>query len=80
MVAITSEGHRSCHITGYDYVAASKAVLETLTKYIGARENIIINCISPGVVDTEAFELVLARKHKHSFENLIQILLFHPKR
>ncbi|EIS08347.1 putative short chain dehydrogenase domain protein [Yersinia pestis PY-48] len=62
MVAITSEGHRSCHITGYDYVAASKAVLETLTKYIGARENIIINCISPGVVDTEAFELVFGKK------------------
>ncbi|CNH10903.1 SDR family oxidoreductase [Yersinia pekkanenii] len=62
VVAITSEGHRSCHITGYDYVAASKAVLETLTKYIGARENIIINCISPGVVDTEAFELVFGKK------------------
>ncbi|MES2264404.1 MAG: SDR family oxidoreductase [Pseudomonadota bacterium] len=62
VVATTSEGHRSCHIQGYDYVAASKAVLEALTKYIGVRENIIINCISPGVVDTEAFELVFGKK------------------
>ena len=62
VVATTSEGHRSCHIKGYDYVAASKAVLETLTKYIGSRENIIVNCISPGVVDTEAFELVFGKK------------------
>lgn len=62
VVAITSEGHRSCHIEGYDYVAASKAVLEAFTKYIGARESIVINCISPGVVDTEAFELVFGKK------------------
>lgn len=62
VVAITSEGHRSCHIGGYDYVAASKSALETFTKYIAARDNIIINCVSPGVVDTEAFELVFGKK------------------
>ncbi|WP_413726317.1 SDR family oxidoreductase [Sodalis sp. RH16] len=62
VVAVTSEGHRSCYIEGYDYVAASKAVLETFAKYIAARDNVIINCVSPGVVDTEAFELVFGKK------------------
>jgi NAD(P)-dependent dehydrogenase (short-subunit alcohol dehydrogenase family) len=62
VVATTSEGHRNCHINGYDYVAASKAVLETLAKYISARDDIIINCVSPGVVDTEAFELVFGKR------------------
>jgi len=61
VVALTSEGHRSCHLDRYDYVAASKAVLESLVKYISAREEIIVNCISPGVVDTEAFDLVFGK-------------------
>jgi len=64
VVAITSEGHRDCHIPGYDYVAASKAVLEVLAKYMSAREGIIINCVSPGVVDTQAFELVFGEHAK----------------
>lgn len=72
VVAITSEGHRECHIPGYDYVAASKAVLEVLARYIGARHDIIINCISPGVVDTQAFEMVFGEKAQ-SF-----IRTFHP--
>lgn len=63
VVAMTSEGHRSCHIPGYDYVAASKAVLEALCRYIGARDDaVIINCISPGVVDTEAFKMVFGER------------------
>lgn len=62
VVAITSEGHRSYHIQNYDYVAASKAVLETLVKYISVRENININCVSPGFVNTEAFKLVFGEK------------------
>jgi 3alpha(or 20beta)-hydroxysteroid dehydrogenase len=79
VVAITSEGHRSCHIPGYDYVAASKSVLETLTKYIGARGDIIINCISPGIVDTEAFELVFGKKAQSVLRRFAANFLVKPE-
>lgn len=61
VVVTTSEGHRTFHVKNYDYVAISKTMLETLTSYINCRENIKINCVSPGMVDTEAFELVFGQ-------------------
>lgn len=62
VVATTSEGHRAMPIKNYDYVAISKAVLETLVNYQTFRSDININCISPGIVDTEAFELIFGQK------------------
>jgi NAD(P)-dependent dehydrogenase (short-subunit alcohol dehydrogenase family) len=79
VVAVTSEGHRSCHIQGYDYVAASKALLEALIKYIGAREEVIINCISPGLVDTEAFELVFGKKAQTFIRKFAPHLMVEPE-
>lgn len=79
VVATTSEGHRSCHIVGYDYVAASKALLEALTKYISARGEIIINCISPGLVDTEAFELIFGQKAQAVIRKFAPHLMVEPE-
>ncbi len=62
IIALTSEGHRSYYLEKYDYVAISKSMLETVVKYVSCRENTRINCVSPGFVDTEAFELVFGKR------------------
>ncbi len=56
IVGLTSTGS-SRVIPDYVAVGASKAALETLTRYLGVeliRRNIHVNAVSPGVVDTDA--------------------------
>ncbi|HEY5984180.1 MAG TPA: enoyl-[acyl-carrier-protein] reductase FabL [Anaerolineales bacterium] len=56
IVGLTSAGS-SRVIPDYVAVGASKAALETLTRYLGVeliRRNIHVNAVSPGVVDTDA--------------------------
>lgn len=61
IVSLSSNG-TDHYYEGYDYVAVSKSILEILTKYIGCREKININCVSPGLVDTEAFQSMFGEK------------------
>lgn len=56
VVAISSDGPEVCH-PGYDFVGVSKAVLETLCRYLALRlrgEGVRVNALRPGFTDTES--------------------------
>jgi enoyl-[acyl-carrier protein] reductase III len=58
IVSITSPGSRRV-LPDYIVVGASKAALEALTRYLAvelAPKNIVVNAISPGMVETEALK------------------------
>jgi enoyl-[acyl-carrier protein] reductase III len=58
IVAITSQGSVRV-MPDYISVGASKAALESLTRYLAvelAEKNIAVNAVSPGVVETEALQ------------------------
>ena len=54
VIAISSDGPDVCH-PGYDLAGASKAVLETLCRYLAVRlrpEGVRVNAVRPGLLDT----------------------------
>ena len=56
IVSVSSAGSTRV-LPDYVVVGASKAALESLTRYLGVelrRKNILVNAVSPGVVETEA--------------------------
>jgi NAD(P)-dependent dehydrogenase (short-subunit alcohol dehydrogenase family) len=56
VIAVSSDGPDVCH-PGYDVVAACKAVLETLCRYLALRlkeHGVRVNAIRPGFLDTES--------------------------
>lgn len=56
MIAISSQGSQRV-LPDYVAVGASKAALESLTRYLAvelAEKNIVVNAVSPGVVETDA--------------------------
>lgn len=58
IITVTSIGSRRV-FPEYGVVGVSKAAIEAVTRYLAvelARENIIVNCISPGVVITGALD------------------------
>ena len=58
VVAISSDGIDRCY-PGYDFVAASKSVLEVLTRYLGSHlgaEGCQVNAVRFGMVATESME------------------------
>jgi enoyl-[acyl-carrier protein] reductase III len=58
IVSLTSPGSQQV-IPDYVAVGASKAALEALTRYLAvelAPKNIVVNAVSPGVVETEALQ------------------------
>ncbi len=58
MVAITSPGSQRV-MPDYVAVGASKAALESLTRYLAvelASKNIVVNAVSPGLVETDAIK------------------------
>ncbi len=71
IVSISSTGSTRV-LPDYVVVGASKAALESLTRYLGvelAPKNIIVNAVSPGVVRTEALTHFAAMESK---ENILQ--------
>ena len=71
IVSISSAGSTRV-LPDYVVVGASKAALESLTRYLGvelAPRNIIVNAVSPGVVETEALTHFAALESK---ENILQ--------
>jgi len=68
IVSISSAGATRV-LPDYVVVGASKAALESLTRYLGvelAPKNIIINAVSPGVVETEALTHFAGMESKES--------------
>jgi enoyl-[acyl-carrier protein] reductase III len=58
IISISSPGS-SRVLPGYVVVGASKAAIECLTRYLAvemAQKNIIVNAVSPGIVETEALK------------------------
>lgn len=56
VVAISSDGPEVCH-PGYDLIGVSKAVLETLCRYLALRlksEGVRVNALRPGFSDTDS--------------------------
>jgi enoyl-[acyl-carrier protein] reductase III len=73
MVAISSPGS---HRVMPDYVAvgASKAALESLTRYLAvelAPRNISVNAVSPGLVETDALNFFASLKDSNTIPNAI---------
>ncbi|HUH98977.1 MAG TPA: enoyl-[acyl-carrier-protein] reductase FabL [Anaerolineales bacterium] len=71
IVSISSAG-ASRVLPDYVVVGASKAALESLTRYLGAElapKNIIVNAVSPGVVETDALTHFAAMESR---ENILQ--------
>ena len=74
IVSITSPGS-SRVMPDYVVVGASKAALESLTRYLAvelAPKNIIVNAVSPGVVETEALSHFDALSDGSVIQNAIQ--------
>jgi len=60
IVAISSYGAKQ-YIPGYFAMGASKAAIETMTRYLAvefAGSNINVNCVSGGPVDTDSLRLI----------------------
>ena len=56
VIAISSDGGEVCH-AGYDFAGASKAVLETLVRYLSLRlkeHGTRVNALRPGFLDTDS--------------------------
>ncbi len=73
IVSITSPGS-SRVLPEYAVVGASKAALEALTRYLAvelAAQNIVVNAVSPGVVETDALEHFDAMKEAGVIERAI---------
>lgn len=71
VVSISSAGATRV-LPDYVVVGASKAALESLTRYLAVElvaKNIIVNAVSPGVVETEALTHFAAMESK---ENILQ--------
>lgn len=58
-IAVSSDGSDICH-PGYDLVGCSKAVLETLCRYLAVRlkdHNVNVNAIRPGLMETDSLKM-----------------------
>jgi NAD(P)-dependent dehydrogenase (short-subunit alcohol dehydrogenase family) len=64
-VATSSDGP-DCHYPHYDYVAVSKAVLETLARYMSMHlrdEGVLVNVVRTRQVPTESYEEMFGREN-----------------
>ncbi len=71
IVSISSGGSTRV-LPDYVVVGASKAALEAVTRYLGVElvhKNIVVNAVSPGVVETEALSHFASMQSK---ENILQ--------
>lgn len=71
IVSITSAGSTRV-LPDYVAVGASKAAIESLTRYLGVEligKNITVNAVSPGVVETDALKHFAAMESK---ENILE--------
>jgi enoyl-[acyl-carrier protein] reductase III len=73
IVSISSPGSFRV-LPNYVVVGASKAALEAITRYLAvelADKNIVVNAISPGVVETEALHHFDAVQKEDVFESIV---------
>jgi len=74
MVAITSQGGDRV-IPDYVVVGASKAALNALTRYLAVElspKNIVVNAVSPGVVETDVLKHFAVMQQEGLLENIAE--------
>jgi len=74
IVAITSQGGDRV-IPDYVVVGASKAALNALTRYLAvelAPKNIVVNAVSPGVVETDVLKHFAVMQKEGLLENIVE--------
>ena len=74
IVSISSPGSIR-ELPDYIVVGASKAALESLSRYLAVKlgdKNIIVNTVSPGVGDTEALDHFDATKEENVIQSIIE--------
>ncbi|MEW5941787.1 MAG: SDR family oxidoreductase, partial [Chloroflexota bacterium] len=74
MVSLTSPGANRV-LPEYVVVGASKAAIESLTRYLAvelAPRNIIVNAVSPGIVETDALKHFDALSDKNLISKTIE--------
>ncbi|TES90106.1 MAG: SDR family oxidoreductase, partial [Anaerolineales bacterium] len=74
IVAITSQGGDRV-IPDYVVVGASKAALNALTRYLAvelAPKNIVVNAVSPGVVETDVLKHFAVMRKEGLLENIVE--------
>ena len=74
IVAITSQGGDRV-MPDYVVVGASKAALNALTRYLAvelAPKNIVVNAVSPGVVQTDALKHFAVMQKEGLLENIVE--------
>lgn len=74
IISITSPGSQRV-MQDYVMVGASKAALESLTRYLAvelAPKNIVVNAISPGIVETDVFQHFEAMQKEGIMDKVVQ--------
>lgn len=80
VVAISSDGVDVCH-PGYDLVGCSKAVVETMTRYLAVRlksEGVNINTIRAGLIKTDSLRMTFGDNFIHELEKKVPNAFMDP--
>ncbi len=81
VVGISSDGSEVCH-PGYDFIGVSKAVLETLCRYLAHHlkaEGVRVNALRPGFTDTESARATFGEALLQDTERRIGEMLLDPQ-
>lgn len=81
LVAISSDGSEVCH-PGYDFIGVSKAVMETLCRYLAIHlkgEGVRVNVLRPGFADTDSARATFGKALLEDPDQRIGEMLLDPR-